>query len=230
MLTQIKNSHAAMRFLPLFAYMVVMLGQGRLGPASLFWVYALKMAVGACVLAWVWPHIRELRWSLNIPSLLVGTGVFAIWVGLDGYYPTLTEVFSHKNPSAESDPVWNPFTFFSGSPGWAWFYVGIRIVGTMLVVPPIEEAFYRSLIYRAIASPDFERFPLSHFSAKAFVLTSLVFGLMHPNQWVAGILCGLAYQGLVLRCGHLGEAVAAHAVTNLLLGIWVVWKGAWHFW
>jgi hypothetical protein len=28
----------------------------------------------------------------------------------------------------------------------------------------------------------------------------------------------------------LGDAITAHGVTNLLLGIWVVWKGAWNFW
>jgi uncharacterized protein len=229
-LTQIKNSHAALRFLPLFVYMVIMMGQGRLGPASLYWVYALKMVAGACMLAWVWAQIRELKWSFNVASIGVGILVFLIWVGLDGYYPTLSQLFSRGAPAAPPDPVWNPLPFFAGSPAWGWFFVGVRILGTMLVVPAIEEIFYRSLMYRAIASPDYERFPLSQFSAKAFLITSLIFGLMHPNQWIAGVFCGLAYQGLVLRCGHLGEAVSAHAITNLLLGIWVVWKGAWQFW
>jgi hypothetical protein len=24
--------------------------------------------------------------------------------------------------------------------------------------------------------------------------------------------------------------MTAHAITNLLLGVWVAWKGAWNFW
>jgi CAAX prenyl protease-like protein len=63
----------------------------------------------------------------------------------------------------------------------------------------------------------------------AFVVTSLVFGLEH-NEWLAGLFCGFAYQGLVLWKNRIGDAIAAHAITNFLLGGWVVWKGAWHFW
>ena len=39
-----------------------------------------------------------------------------------------------------------------------------------------------------------------------------------------------AAAGLVLWKGRLGDAITAHAVTNFLLGLWVVWKGAWQFW
>ncbi|MBM3846489.1 MAG: CAAX prenyl protease-related protein [Verrucomicrobia bacterium] len=233
MLNTIKNSHAAVRFVPLFAYLVIMLAEGRIGAASAYWVYALKVLVGGCLVAWVWPMIKEIRWTFNAPSVLTGIAVFAAWVGLDGTYPTLNEVFARMSskPAAPSPDVeWNPFSLFAGSVFWGWFFVIVRIVGTTLVVPPLEEVFYRSLMYRAIASPDYEKWPLSHFSAKAFFITAVVFGVMHPEQWVAGVLCGLAYQALVLRCGHVGEAMAAHAVTNLLLGVWVVWKGAWKFW
>jgi CAAX prenyl protease-like protein len=62
-----------------------------------------------------------------------------------------------------------------------------------------------------------------------FVVTSLVFGLEH-HEWLAGILCGFAYQGLVIWKGRLGDAVTAHGITNFLLGVWVLWRGAWQFW
>ena len=60
-------------------------------------------------------------------------------------------------------------------------------------------------------------------------MTSVVFGLEH-REWLAGILCGFAYQGLVCWKNRLGDAITAHAITNALLGGWVVWRGAWHFW
>ena len=62
-----------------------------------------------------------------------------------------------------------------------------------------------------------------------FLATALIFGLAH-NEWLAGILCGAAYQWLVLRKNRLGDALTAHAITNFLLGAWVVWRGAWNFW
>ena len=56
-----------------------------------------------------------------------------------------------------------------------------------------------------------------------------MFGFSH-NEWLAGILCGAAYQWLVLRKNRLGDAITAHAITNFLLGVWIVWRHAWHFW
>jgi len=40
----------------------------------------------------------------------------------------------------------------------------------------------------------------------------------------------MAFQWLVLRKNRLGDAMTAHAITNFLLGVWIVWKQDWHFW
>jgi CAAX prenyl protease-like protein len=61
------------------------------------------------------------------------------------------------------------------------------------------------------------------------VVTSALFGLEH-FQWLAGLLCGLIFQFLVVRKGRLGDAMFAHGVTNFLLGVWIYWKGDWQFW
>jgi CAAX prenyl protease-like protein len=71
--------------------------------------------------------------------------------------------------------------------------------------------------------------PLNRFRPIPFLVTTLVFGLAH-NEWLAGLLCGAAYQGLTLRKNRLGDAMLAHAVTNFLLGVWIVWRGAWNLW
>ena len=79
--------------------------------------------------------------------------------------------------------------------------------------------------------------PHNQFNTKAFLSTSIIFGLTHPEHWLAGILCGMIYQLLVIRTNRIGDAITAHATTNLLLGIWVVTQGfgyteksQWHFW
>jgi len=96
-------------------------------------------------------------------------------------------------------------------------------------VPPIEESFYRSFVYRYVAKPDFVSVPLGTFSWTPLLVTSALFGLVH-FEWLAGLLCGLTYQALVIRKQRLGDAMTAHAITNFLLGVWVVWRNAWHFW
>ena len=125
---------------------------------------------------------------------------------------------------------WNPFNQFGGASLLGWFFVGVRTVGSALVVPPIEESFYRSFLYRYFVNTDFRAMPLGQFHGLSFVVTSAIFGFMHPDRWLAGILCGLAYQWLVIRKNRLGDAMTAHAITNFLLGLWVIWKGAWNFW
>ncbi|MGR8921817.1 MAG: CAAX prenyl protease-related protein, partial [Gammaproteobacteria bacterium] len=136
---------------------------------------------------------------------------------------------SGADPAALDGAGWNPLRHFAGAPMLAWTFVAVRFLGSGLVVPPLEEAFYRSLVYRSLAGTDFLAVSLRLFAWRPFALTALVFGFAH-EQWLAGIVCGAAYQWLVLRHGRLGEAMTAHAVTNVLLGVWVVAAGDWRFW
>jgi CAAX prenyl protease-like protein len=160
-----------------------------------------------------------MRWAVSWEAVVVGIGVFVMWVGLDPFYPKFLT----------SGVVWNPHAQFGEKSALAWLMIVTRILGSTLVVPPLEEAFYRSFLYRYIAKPDFLSVPLNRFLPLPFLVTAAVFGISH-SQWLAGILCGMAYQWLVLRKNRLGDAMTAHAITNFLLGVWVAWQGAWQFW
>jgi CAAX prenyl protease-like protein len=124
---------------------------------------------------------------------------------------------------------WNPLVQFGQNRALAWFFIAGRIAGSTLVVPHLEEVFYRSFFYRFMAKPDFQSVSFRYFAWKPFLATSVVFGFSH-YEWLAGILCGFAYQGLVCWKGRLGDAMTAHAITNFLLGLWIVFSGQWHFW
>ena len=128
------------------------------------------------------------------------------------------------------ESLWLPFDRFGEGSVLAWALIGIRIFGMTIVVPPLEEVFYRSFLYRYFVRTDFQSMSLTRFHPTSFIVTSALFGILH-YEWLAGILCGMAYQGLVLRKGRLGDAMTAHAITNFLLAIWLVWKGgtAWKF-
>ena len=194
--------------------------QGQFGEGSAYWLYGVKMLLVSPLLAFVWPHVKELRWRFSPEAVIAGILVFALWVGLDPHYP--------KWSDAPESP-WNPFTYFESSTGIAWIIVVLRILGTTLLVPPVEEAFYRSFLYRYLTKSDFLSMPLGKFDLRSFIIVSAVFGIAH-FEWLPGILCGLTYQWLVIRKQRLGDAMTAHAITNLLLGLWVVWKGQWQFW
>jgi CAAX prenyl protease-like protein len=154
--------------------------------------------------------------------------VFVVWVGLEHLLRSLG-----VNPAfafiRSSGAVWNPKEFFGSQAPMAWFFIGVRILGSSLVVPPLEEVFFRSFVYRYIKQTDFQSVPLGAFFPVPFFVTSVLFGLEH-HEWLAGILCGFVYQGLLCWKKRLGDAMTAHALTNFLLGIYVVTQNAWKFW
>ena len=208
------------RVAPFAIFVLLTALQGQFGEESRYWIYLLKTVVGAWLIWEMRPFVQEMRWRVSWEAIVVGIAVCAIWVGLDSLYPRLSK----------AEEVWNPLKQFGQGSLVGWFYVGVRVIGSSIVVPPLEEVFYRSFLYRYFVKLDFLAMPLGQFHALSFVITSVIFGLMHPDRWLAGILCGLAYQWLAIRKNRLGDAMTAHGITNFLLGIWVLWTGAWSFW
>jgi hypothetical protein len=226
------NVPAIARVAPFVVFLALTFSQEWFGEAGRYWVYLAKTLVGAAMVLMLRPVILEMRWKASWEAVVVGVVVFVIWVGLDGIVPAQKELWVKLGLSrtpATAPAAWNPFTQFGHGAELAWFFIYVRILGSSLVVPMIEEVFYRSFLYRWIARPDFASVPLGEFRWKPFVFTALLFGFAH-NEWLAGILCAALYQWLVCRRKRLGDAMTAHLITNLLLGAWVVWRGAWHFW
>lgn len=216
---KLRSTPLIARVAPFFIFAALTALQGQFGEEGKYWVYTAKTLVGAWLLWAVWPVVQEMRWKLSWEAIVAGIAIFVIWIGLDPYYPKWMDA-AHG---------WVPFETFGENAALAWFFIAARILGSTLVVPPLEEMFYRSFVYRYIVKPDFTSVPLTLFHPMAFFVTSGLFGLVH-REWLAGILCGIAYQWLVIRKGRLGDAMTAHAITNFLLGVYVVYKGAWEFW
>lgn len=228
LLTQVKDSPVPLRVVPFVIFLALTFCQGLFGEAGRYWLYLIKTLLGAWMIWAVYPFIPEMRWKLSGEAILIGVVVFGLWVGLPGFLKSvgLNPSFAEFKVSARP---WNPFSQFGEHSIFAWFFVGVRLAGSAVVVPMLEEVFFRSLLYRYIINSNFLSVPLGQFFWKPFLITSIIFGLEH-REWLAGILCGFAYQGLVCWKKRLGDALTAHAITNLLLGLWVVWKNAWNFW
>jgi len=213
------KSPTVARVAPFAIFLLLTFCQRKFFAGSEYWFYLAKTLVGAWLIWQMRPFVTEMRWAASWEAVVIGVGVCAIWVGLDEFYPKL----------GEAGAVWNPHMHFGGGTLLAWLFVAVRIIGSSLVVPPLEEVFYRSFLYRYIAKTDFQSMPLGKFAWMPVVVTAVIFGFAH-HEWLAGILCGMAYQWLVIRKQRLGDAMTAHAITNFLLGVWIVWKGAWNFW
>jgi len=219
------------RVAPFAVFLILTSCQGLFGEASRYWFYLVKTLVGFGLIWAMRPLVSEMRWKLRWEAVVVGAAVFVVWVGLSSEWVTQPGVWVKLglSKSAAEAPKWNPHLQFGDGSALAWLFIVTRVAGSAIVVPPLEEVFYRSFLYRYIAKADFKSAPLGQFAWTPFLLTAAVFGFVH-REWLAGILCGLAYQGLVIWKKRLGDAMVAHAITNFLLGLWVVWKGAWQFW
>lgn len=229
-LKRLTDSPLLVRGVPFVLFVLLTSLQGIFEETSRYWIYLAKTLIGIWLVWIIRPFVPELKWVMTLRSVCAGVVVFALWVGLDGLYPTLDVILSTLGfGSKESGAPWNPNLTYGAGSGMAWLMIATRILGSSLVVPPIEEVFYRSLVYRWIANPDINQVSLRRFAGAPFVVTALLFGLAH-REWLPGILCAMIYQSLVFRRGDLGEAMTAHGVTNLLLGLWVIGKGAWQFW
>lgn len=227
----------APRVLPFVVFLAVGSFQGKLFPGSEFWLYLAK-TIAAGWLLWAWrDRIKEMRWAVSWEAVVVGLLIAALWIGSDGHIPTIGEIWdwgarwiAGKEPAPRVEEVpWNPLAFFGENPALAWFFVGVRILGRSIVVPAMEEVFYRSFVYRYVMNPQFSEVAIGVWHSVAFVVTAFLFGLSHPGQWLAAIICAMAYQALVIRKKRLGDAMTAHAITNLVISVYAVTTGQWHF-
>jgi CAAX prenyl protease-like protein len=226
------RSATAARVAPFIIFVLLTAGQGKFGAASAYWFYLAKTIVGLWLVWKMRADVTEMRWTFSWEAVAVGIGIFAVWVGVDGDWTTQNSLWVKlglAHASTTPSPIWNPHAQFGTGTALAWLFISVRILGSTFIVPPLEEVFYRSFLYRYVASQNFLNVPLNQFLPWPFLATALAFGFSH-HEWLAGIVCGAAYQWLVLRKNRLGDAMTAHAITNFLLGIWVVGRGAWNFW
>jgi CAAX prenyl protease-like protein len=182
------------------------------------WLYAVRTLVTAGTLAVLWRHFVELRdapsgegvaWAAGI-----GTLVFVLWITLDTGFLVIGESQGF-DPRVEG-------RLHAG-------FVLTRLAGAALVVPVMEELFWRGFLLRWLEHPRFLDVDPRAVGWKAIALSSVVFATEH-RLWLAGLLAGVAYAWLYRRTGNLWATVIAHAVTNAALGVWVLTTGSWQYW
>ena len=186
------------------------------------WLYAVSTVGVATLLIVFWREFGELSAVLAptvreaLLAVFAGLLVFLLWIQLDEPWMRIGEATAGFRPiDAAGNPVWP--------------LIAVRWLGAALVVPLMEELFWRSFLMRWIENATFEAVDPQRIGLRAIVLSTFVFMLAH-TLWLAAIIAGLAYAWLYRRTGRLWVPVIAHAVTNGLLGLWVVATRSWAFW
>jgi CAAX prenyl protease-like protein len=185
----------------------------------------LRVVVLAAVLLVFSRRVISLRTSSPVLSIALGIAVFAIWIGPDLLFPGYrqhwlfqNQVMGTLNSSIAEDVRHNAL------------FLVFRVIRAVLLVPIIEELFWRAWLMRWLIDQRFERIPLGAWSAAAFWITALLFASEHGPYWEVGLVTGVIYNWWMIRTKRLGDCILAHAVTNACLSAYVIGSGQWQYW
>jgi len=187
--------------------------------------YVIKTVITAGLLFALRAQYTKISWKYIGLGVLVGIIGLVQWVGME----TLILHYWPNYPRLSHD-VFLPFQRFS-TPTQAWLFIAVRWAGASLVVPVMEELFWRDFLWRTILAPnDFKLAAVGEWSLSAFLIVAIVFGAGVHIEWMTAIVWGLLIGGLLVWTKSLGACIVAHGVTNFLLGAYVLYTGQWHFW
>jgi uncharacterized protein len=186
-----------------------------------YFFYPARVLITSAVLIWLWVFLKNQAPTLKGMSgatvglaTFAGAAVIVFWIFVGPWFRVGTPTGNNPIPQDET---------------LAMIWLAFRFVGAVVLVPVIEELFWRSYISRRIDEVDVDKLLPQNIAWKSIVVSSIAFGLAH-SEVLAGIASGIVFCWLYKRRGDLREAVLAHAVANALLFAYVVKFSAFEFW
>jgi uncharacterized protein len=198
---------------------------GSLWPLRTGILYPLRVVLVAAALLWWSKSLVRLNASRWGASILVGAAVFLIWIGPDLLWPSYRSHWLFANQLTRGAASAIPAAQRAGVAFLLW-----RVLGSVVLVPVIEELFWRAWLTRYLISQDFLKVPLGAYAARAFWISALLFASEHGPFWDVGLAAGVLYNGWLIRTRNIADCIVAHAVTNACLAVYVVSAGQWQYW
>ncbi|MER2507284.1 MAG: exosortase E/protease, VPEID-CTERM system [Amaricoccus sp.] len=168
--------------------------------------YPLKAAAMAAALWFFRRCYARLDRGIDPVALVAGVGVGFGWILL------------RAPASAEDARLAAGLAGFGGAALALW--ATTRILGTVLLVPMIEELFFRGYVLARL-----DRGGLA-WRFVAIAVSSALFAALH-GRWLAAGAAGLVFACVFLRRGRLSDAIVAHVVANFVVAGWAVANGDW---
>ena len=163
--------------------------------------------------------------SLKSPilSILLGIFVFLIWIGPDVAFPGYRHHLENAVVGAVKSSL--PVEARTNMP-----VLALRSIRAAIIVPIVEELFWRAWMMRWVISPNFQKVALGAYTPFSFWMVAVLFASEHGPYWDVGLAAGILYNWWMIRTRSLGDLVLAHAVTNACLSAYVIVAGKWEYW
>jgi len=194
-------------------------------PFAQEWVAPVRLVVVAAAIALLSWHVIPRRPSFAWGSILLGVAVFAVWIGPDLVWPGYRDTWLFHNVVTGAARSSLPAQIKSNA-----LFISIRILESAMLVPILEELFWRGWFMRWLIRADFESVPIGRYTPWSFWVVAVLFASEHGPYWDVGLIAGIAYNWWTVRTRSLADCIFAHAVTNALLAGYVLVFNQWQYW
>jgi hypothetical protein len=185
----------------------------------------LRVAVMSAVLWFVARPVIDLRVRHVAATLGIGVAVFVVWIAPDLLIPGYRHFWLFNNAITGKAA-----TSLSKSSTLNAPVLALRMFRAVVIVPIVEELFWRAWLMRWLIDNDFQKVPLGKYTAQSFWLVAVLFASEHGSYWDVGLAAGIIYNWWMVRTRSLGDLILAHAVTNFALSAYVITAGKWEYW
>jgi CAAX prenyl protease-like protein len=185
----------------------------------------LRVTVMTAVLWFIARPVIDLRVRNLVATVAIGIAVFVVWIAPDLLFKGYRHFWLFENALTGKAE-----TSMSSGAALNWPVLALRMIRAVVIVPIIEELFWRAWMMRWLIDNDFEKVPLGKYTAQSFWIVAVLFASEHGAYWDVGLAAGIIYNWWMVRTRSLGDLILAHAVTNGILGAYVIAFGKWEYW
>ena len=218
--------HPAVPYIAPFLAFLAIMAIEKAAALPTTWMYPLRAAVTLAVLLAVSRSPLAQRPARPLLSALLGAAVFALWIGPDlAFGPNYRHFWLFQNALTGDATSTLPIVLRKS----AWF-LALRTASCALLVPPVEELFWRGWAMRWLIDGNFLKVPLGAYQAGAFWTVALMFAAEHGPYWEVGLATGIIYNAWMVKTRNLTDCIIAHAVTNGLLSWYILATHQYQYW
>ncbi|MGA8026390.1 MAG: CAAX prenyl protease-related protein [Bryobacteraceae bacterium] len=219
------EKYPSARYVAPFAAFLLLLAIAPRLPLDPRWESPIRVVLLGLLSLICWPREISLQPKHWLASTIVGAVVFLIWIAPDLLFPEYrnlapfsNSIVGHVHSSLPSAALRSPWVL-----GW-------RTARAVVIVPVIEELFWRAWLMRWLINPNFRKVPLGAYSPFAFWVTAVLFASEHGPYWDVGLATGVIYNLWMIRSKSIADCILMHAVTNAILSAYVIAAGQWQYW
>lgn len=207
-------------------------GPGGIEAQGFLWMTAIRVLVMAAAIVVFWKITsRQFPLQIDLWGPVVGVLGGVLWIGICalGIEQTLLVMIGLSEDALGARTGVNPFELY-GEDSTRLAFLVARFSLLVVCVPIAEEFFLRGFFMRAVDSSDWEELSLGKMGWTGLAAGTVYGMLTHPSEFVAAAVWFSLVTVLMVRTGKFWNCVLAHAITNAMLGVYILRSGHWELW